>query len=123
MKSYEHREKRERRRRAKVSVNNGQYKRLDQQIMISIHYANKKINKQAGFAVPHSSLTLGWFGVGVGLGWGWDLVGVRLALGWVWVRFGLRLKVVSGKIFVSQKKLWFKIKKSKKMLVPKKSVS
>ena len=32
--------RREKERREKVSVNNGQYKRLDQQIMISIHYAN-----------------------------------------------------------------------------------
>ena len=33
-------------------------------------------NVQAGFAVPHSSLTLGLVGLGLGLGWGW------VGLGW-----------------------------------------
>ena len=36
----------------------------------------KEYFKQAGFAVPHSSLTMGWVGVGLGLGLG--LVGVEL---------------------------------------------
>ena len=35
--------------------------------------------KQAGFAEPHSILTIGWAGVGLGLGWGW--VGVVVGLG------------------------------------------
>ena len=45
---------------------------------------------QAGFAEPHSSLTIGWVGVGLELGWGWDWVGVGLVmgLGWRWVGVG-----------------------------------
>ena len=38
--------------------------------------------KQAGFAVPHSSLTIGWVGVGLELGWGWVGVGLGLGGGW-----------------------------------------
>ena len=53
--------------------------------IIAINYMNtplqadppiRLIMKQAGFAVPHSSLTIGLVGLGLGLGWGW--VGVRL---------------------------------------------
>ena len=44
-----------------------------------------KVTKQAGFAEPHSSLTIGW--VGVGLGWSW--VGTGLGMGWDWVGVGL----------------------------------
>ena len=50
----------------------------------------EKDRKQAGFAVPHSSLTIGLVGVGLklgpGWGWGWVGVGVRmgLGLGWGW---------------------------------------
>ena len=53
--------------------------------------------KQAGFAVPHSSLTIGWVGVGT-LGWGWVGVGVEvgLGLGWGWV---------GVKVFVRKKNL------------------
>ena len=45
---------------------------------------------QAGFAVPHSSLTIGWVEVGFGFGLGWGWVGVGLGLGWGlgWVRVG-----------------------------------
>ena len=35
------------------------------------------LTKQAGFAVPHSSLTIGLIGLGLGLGW----VEVGLGLG------------------------------------------
>ena len=38
--------------------------------------------KQAGFAVPHSSLTIGLVGLGLRLGLGWGWVGVGLGLGW-----------------------------------------
>ena len=55
---------------------------------ITLAPPNFTLNKQAGFAVPHSSLTIGWGGVGVGLGlgvwlgfsWGW--AGLWLGLGW-----------------------------------------
>ena len=42
-----------------------------------LYYTYRTIEKQAGFAVPHSSLTLGWDG----LGWGWGSVGIGLGLG------------------------------------------
>ena len=45
----------------------------------------RDINKQAGFAEPHSN----WIGVGVGLGWAVGLVGVGLRFGWVAVGLGL----------------------------------
>ena len=37
--------------------------------------------KQAGFAVPHSSLTIGLVGLGLGLGCGWVGVGLGLKFG------------------------------------------
>ena len=43
--------------------------------------------KQAGFAVQHSSSTIGW--VGLDLGCGWD--GVGLGLGWGYFGAGLGL--------------------------------
>ena len=41
----------------------------------------KEKRKQAGFAEPHSSLTINWVRVGVGLGLGWGAVGFGLGLG------------------------------------------
>ena len=37
------------------------------------------LEEQAGFAVPHSSLTIGL--VGLGLGWGWVGVGFGFGVG------------------------------------------
>ena len=47
----------------------------------------RKRKKQAGFAEPHSSSTIGWVLVGLVLllGWGWGRVGVGLGFGWGWV--------------------------------------
>ena len=52
------------------------------QVMSGPGFSIKNKTKQAGFAVPHSSLTIGL--VGLGLGWGWVGVGfgVGLELGW-----------------------------------------
>ena len=37
-------------------------------INIDIYFAEKKEEKkEAGFAVPHSSWTIGWLGIGVGM--------------------------------------------------------
>ena len=48
--------------------------------------------EQAGFAVPHSSLTIGLVGLGLGLVWGWVGVGLGKGLGWGWIGVGLGLK-------------------------------
>ena len=37
--------------------------------------------EQAGFAEPHSSLTIGWVGVGLGRSWAGDGVGLGLKFG------------------------------------------
>ena len=48
------------------------------------------MDKQAVFAEPHSSSTIGWVVVGLGLWLGWGQVGVGfgLGLGWVGVVLG-----------------------------------
>ena len=33
---------------------------------------------ETGFAEPHSSLTIGWVGVGLELGWGWFFIFIFL---------------------------------------------
>ena len=48
------------------------------QVMSGPGFSIKNKTKQAGFAVPHSSLTIGLVGLGLGLGCGW----VGLGLGW-----------------------------------------
>ena len=53
-------------------------------------YCPKKIAKQAGFAVPHSSLTIGLVGSGLVLGWVWFGVGVGVGLG---LKFGSRKRI------------------------------
>ena len=46
---------------------------------------NEEKYKQAEFAEPHSSSTIGW----VGSVWGWVVVGLGLGWGWVWGRVGV----------------------------------
>ena len=76
--------------------------------MILILASNKM--KQAGFAVPHSSLTIGLvgLGLGLGLGWVWVVVGLELGLGlgWSWAGFGSGSTVGSPKKFGSGKYFW-----------------
>ena len=52
--------------------------------------------KQAGFAEPHSSLTM--VGLGLGLGWGWVGLELGLGLGCCWV--GVWLGLGWGKLLV-----------------------
>ena len=54
------------------------------QVMSGPGFSIKNKTKQAGFAVPHSSLTIGLVGLGLGLG-----LGLVLVLGWVGVELGL----------------------------------
>ena len=61
----------------------------------------ENISKQAGFAEPHSSSTIGWIGVGEWLGWGWVVVGVGLWLG----RVGSCKKFKSNKNFGPEQNL------------------
>ena len=63
-------------------------------------FISRILYKQAGFAVPHSSLTIGL--VGVGLGLGWVEVGFGLGLGWGWGWVGVKIWVPK-KIWVLKK--------------------
>ena len=51
------------------------------QVMSGPGFSIKNKTKQAGFAVPHSSLTIGLVGLGLGLGCGWVGVGLGLKFG------------------------------------------
>ena len=58
--------------------------------MVNFVNLSRKVMKQAGFAEPHSSSTIGWVVVGLGLRLGWGRgqfgvgLGLGLGLGWGW---------------------------------------